>query len=307
MITRNCIACNSDNYEVLFTYTYDFLVNVREVPAQWLEKIGWDKDIKSTIVECKKCGTKYVRNAFPNWEEQQEEKNEEEIKQSWINHDSYKKYFWRTYEMWVLHNLITLATKKFSRNVKLLDYGAGHGSWCNLARAMGVNEVLAYEPFHPYHPDNYKTYNFPGIVASRSWEEIEKHAPFDMVVCNGAFEHFLNPKEDINRIKENMTQGGYFYINNPVMDLNKELNPLKNADKIVKKMKISHYHPGHLNYLTPKQFNKFIKSFNFKAIKVQPNPMTPPVSLKGNLKRKIKSLLFFTEMFNPDIYIVKKV
>ncbi len=307
-ITRRCILCDADNYEILFTYTYDYLTKVRDLSPEMLENIEWSEDTTSSIVRCKSCQAKYIRDVYPDYERSKKELSEEEIVNLWNKHGSDNKFFWVEYRMWILYSTISLAINNLSKEIKLLDYGAGTGTWCNMARALGVNDVFAYEPYSHYNPKYYKTYNFPGINSSRSWEKIQDFAPFDVVICNGAFEHFLNPKEDISRIYDNMTRGGYFYINNPFMDLDNELDSLKRAKKIEKKMSISHYHPGHVNYLTRGEFKSFLlNNFDFKIINIGTNPLYPPRNLKRLIKAKIKSLLFYTGLYKQDVVVLKKV
>ena len=306
-ITRRCILCDADNYEIIFTYTYDYLAKVRRHPTEWLEEIGWSEDTISSVVRCTNCGAKYVRDVFHNFETGYTELSEQKVINAWNNYDSYKKFDRTEYKIGVLYNVISLAINDLSRNIRLLDYGAGSGTWCNMARAFGVKDVFAYDPHHPYHPEFYKLYNFPGIVASRSWEEMQNYGPFDAVICNAVFEHLVNPREDISRIYDNMTKGGYFYINNPFMNLDKEINSLKNAKKIEKKMAISHYHPGHVNYLTPGEFRLFLSNFGFKTIRVGANPLIPPGNLKRFIRGKIGSLCIYTGIYKPSRVILKKV
>jgi hypothetical protein len=56
------------------------------------------------------------------------------------------------------------------------------------------------------------------------------------------------------------------YINNPILDLDAEHHLMEKANSIKKSDRISHYHPLHLNYLTPKQFSKLLRSVSFEAV-----------------------------------------
>ncbi len=178
-----------------------------------MKEIGWTEVTTSSLVKCTDCGVRYVRDIFLPFEESKPALSEEDVVQLWDNHDSHKKFVWRDFSIWILQSLVSRAIQNFSRNIKLLDYGAWAGSMCNLARALGIRDVYAYEPYSQYKTEFYRRYNFPGIVASQSWEEIEEEGPFDIVICNSVFEHLSNPAEDIRRINGAMTEGGYFYIN----------------------------------------------------------------------------------------------
>lgn len=305
-VTRRCIICDSDNYEILFSYTYDFLTKVRDHSPELLAEIGWSEDTTSSIVRCKNCRAKYIRDVIPGFERSKKELSDEEVVNLWNGHNSYKKLFRVEYRMWRLYSTISLAINNLSKDIKLLDYGAGAGVWCNMARALGVKDVFAYDPYSAYNPKYYQSYNFPGIYASRSWGKIQDNAPFDVVICNSTFEHLFDPKEDISRIHDNMTRGGYFYIDNPFFDLDNEIDSLRKAKKIVKKMEISHYHPGHVNLLTPYKFKSFLKSFGFKIINIRGNPLIPSGDLKRLIKEKAKSLLLYAGLYKPTAFILKK-
>ncbi len=309
ILTRSCILCEEDNYEVLFTYTYDFLAKVRNISTVLLKEIGWTENTTSSIVKCKKCRSIYVRDVFLNIEERKPEYTEEHAADLNNIYNSKSKYYRRTHCLWVLCNLIAHTSSSID-NIKLLDYGAGIGSWCNAARALGIANVFAYEPYNSYHPRFYEKYNFPGIVASRSWEDIEKQGPFDLVVCTSVFEHLSDPKKDMSRLYDNMATGGHFYINQPFMNLPKELNTLKQAQKIVKKMPISHYHPGHVNYLTNLQFRLFLEKFGFKILSIKKNPLAPyKKDILSQFKKTISPLLpllIAIGVYRPWEFILKK-
>lgn len=303
---RNCIVCDQDNYETLFDYTYDFLIQVRDTDPAYLDSIGWARDTTSSIVKCHRCGAIYVRDVFLQLETKKPARSEEDVLRSQNNPGSYKSLGSREQAIWILSNLLQRVGRQFKRNIKLLDYGAGSGTWCNLARVLGVREVFAYDPFSSYRPEFYRTYNFPGIVASRSWQEIREHGPFDVVVCNAVFEHLSHPESDVQRIYDHMTPTGYAYLHNPFMDVQNELPALKRADKIHKSMAISHYHPGHVNYLTPAHFKRFVEKFSFEAIPIAADPFTPPGDLKRFLRRTAKSLLLQLGLLQADKFLLQK-
>ena len=120
-----------------------------------------------------------------------------------------------------------------------------------------------------------------------------------------------DPKKDISRIYDNMATGGHFYINQPFMNLPKEIKALKQAQKIVKKMPISHYHPGHVNYLTNLQFRLFLENFGFKILNIGKNPLVQcKKDLVSQLKKAISPflpLLIAIGIYRPWQFILKKI
>ena len=308
-IFRSCIFCDSDQHEPVFSFTHEYLTVVLGISPLYLQEIGWSEKTTSSIVRCSDCGVRYVRDVFLDFEESKPEMSEEDAVRLWDNHDSHKKFVWREFSVWILHNLISRAIEDFSRNLRLLDYGAGAGSTCNLARALGIKDVYAYEPFSPYHPKLYTRFNFPGITVSRNWEEIEKEGPFDVVICNSVFEHLSTPGEDIARIHGAMNKGGYFYINNPFdgCDFDREIDDLKKAKKVVKQMPISHYHPGHLNYLTRGEFERFMKRYDFEFVNIGVNLLVSQGDFIKFIKRVVKSFLVLLSLRKPDVTIFRKI
>lgn len=307
-IIRKCLKCDAENFREIFSYDYDFLINLHKQKPSWLREIGWSQNTTSTIVECMDCGIIYVRDVFTGFEQEKTELSDKEVAAKWDKFDDHKLFPWIEYKIRILYPLISLAIRDFSRDINVLDYGAGTGSYCNMMRAFGIRRVFAYEPYSAYHPKFYETYNFPGIIASRSWDEIVENGPFDIVICNGVFEHLLSPKEDIEHIYNSMTEGGYFYINNPFGNTNvkKEVKLLRNAKEVSKEMVISHYHPGHLNYLDSNKFKQYIESFHFKSIKIGKHYLIPPSDLNSFVRRNIASLLIYVGMWKKYSFFFKK-
>jgi len=288
-VFRNCILCSKDVPEILFTFTFDFLTQVRGESPDRLKKIGWTPDTISSIVKCKACGAKYIRDVFTNYEEIKEEHTETQIEERRKTQHSHKLFPQSGKRSWILSNLFEQAHRHFGRNISLLDYGAGTGQWSNHASAVGISSVYAYEPFAPFPPHLYAKFNFPGIIASRNWDTIAQHSPFDTIVCNAVFEHIIEPRKNVERLFDHLSSGGFLYLHNPFMNLNKELKALKAAKQISKQMPISHYHPGHVNYLTPDQFKQFVTNIGFKTIPLLPNPF--PQTLGKQIKNLAKSTL----------------
>ena len=308
-IIRSCINCGADDYKALFSYTYNFMTQVRQSTPEYMEKVGWSKDVTSTIVKCHTCGFNYIRDVFPNTERQKPIPTLEEISRMY----TYKRFRGFDEENWLVRNLVFFAVQRQKRDIKFLDFGAGSGTISNAARVYGVRDVIAYDPYSGYGAEEYKKFNFPGIYFTRNRDDLYKWAPFDIAVCLGVIEHTLNPRRELEIMYEIMSKGGFLYISNPLMDLDKELGHLVKAKSIKKKDKISHYHPNHLNYMTPRQFLNILEGVGFK---ITPMVFSPAVPFrfrwdKGYLIRDIKFTLlkifcFFRLPYKRYIFIAEK-
>ena len=86
-----------------------------------------------------------------------------------------------------------------------------------------------------------------------------------------------------------MSKGGVFYVNNPFMDIDREIDQLLNAKTIYKKDNISHYHPGNINYLKPKQFKYLLKKIGFDVLSFNVKPPVPltKYAFKNILRRNV--------------------
>jgi SAM-dependent methyltransferase len=277
-VIRKCIICGKDDYKTMFTFTYEYLTNIFNVRSGYVDEIGWTPDTTSSIVKCRKCGSIYTRDVFVGYERHRSNcPLEEEV---------YASPFGYTMPMaegvWVLNSIFILIQNNVihqmqnsQKRFKFLEFGSGSGALSNLARAMGIRDVYALDPYTVCQKTYYEKFNFPGIVFSRDKDEIFKHAPFDVVVSSSAFEHFFDPANELISIYNNMSKGGFFYITNPFMDIDREITQLKNAKSISKKDPISHYHPGHINYLKPKQFKGLLEKIGFEVMSLSVKPPVP--------------------------------
>ena len=301
-VIRKCIICGKDDYETIFTFTYEYLTNIyKNVASGYIDEIGWTPDTSSSIVRCLKCGSIYTRDVFVGYER---DKSNSPLEEEVLAASS--GYTVQMAECaWVLNSILFLAQKSSfhqmrnsPKSFKFLDFGSGTGVLSNLARAMGAKDVYALDPYTAAQKTYYEKYNFPGIVFSRDKDEIFKHAPFDVVVCSSVVEHLFDPANELISIYDNMSKGGLFYVTNPFMDIDRDINKLRNAKSINKKDSIGHYHPGHINYLKPKQFKDLLNNIGFEVLSLNVKPPVPLTkhSLKTFLRRN--AVQFVKTAFN---------
>ena len=301
-VVRKCIICGKDDYEAIFTFTYEYLTKIyKNVSLESVKEMGWTPDTRSSIVRCLKCKSIYVRDVFVGYERGRgDHPLEEEV------YPSTSGYTVQTAEgVWVLNSIFFLTQnnmfhqKRNSQNrIKFLEFGSGDGALSNLARAMGIRDVYALDPYTSTQKIYYEKYNFPGIVFSRDKDVIFKHAPFDVVVSGSVFEHLFDPVNELISIYDNMNKGGFFYITNPFMDIDREITQLKNAKSIYKKDPISHYHPAHINYLKPKQFKNLLERIGFEVMSLSVKAPVPLSKYTINNFLRSNAVRFAKTVFN---------
>lgn len=319
---RNCIVCGADDYEDKFAYTVDFLVNVRGHDRKGLAAQGWAPDDSATIVKCNACGCCYVRDVLLPSKEYHESfaaraDDEEWIVNEWIRkaqNATRARYEELDFEAYVVRTLVYLAAKLQKRDVKFLDFAAGSAKASDFARALGGRDVVAYDLYwDSNHQKILDVFNYPGIKAIFGKDKLRDLGPFDAVVFQSAIEHVVDPKAELQSIYDVMSPGGYLYVNNPVMPLDKELSQLRSAKSIKKKDRISYYHPGHLNYMLPKHFKRIVTEVGFEITSITHFPPVPltRITVRDYLLRNAKFLVRYLQNvlqipYDRHFYIVQK-
>jgi len=323
IIERPCIICGDNSYDEKFCFTYDFMMRVRGHDEAPLKKMGWTNETTSTIVKCRKCGCNFIRDVL-RWaddflEKRSKESADPEALRAHIlkirKADNFKRYASLDEQNWTVRNLVFLAATKMGRDIRFLDFGAGGGGeTCDAARACGVREVTAYDPHFDFNiQDYYDAANFPGIKCISTASELREQEKFDAVFFQSAVEHVMDPRGELQLIFDNLTSGGYLYVNNPVMNLDGELPQLQAATQIQKRDRISYYHPRHLNYMMPRHFSRILQDVGFKILPmVTYAPARPgPDFLRRNLWVKSKASVRwlqnrFSLPYHRHVYFAQK-
>lgn len=289
-LVRDCIICESKRFTEVFDYTYDFLRDVRGNKEARLQfKWRWSPGVTSTIVRCNDCGCHYVRDVVLLSPEYHAVPAVYAIADDEVGGDAaaarkLAMYGHFDFQNSLIRNLVLMAVSRKGPQVKFLDFGAGFAEMGNMARVAGMTDVVAYDPYWPEsiaHDLNKR--NMPGIRYVRARDQLRQHGPFDVAVFQSAIEHVLDPRAELTSIFEVLAPGGHLYVNNPVMDLRRELPQLRSASKIEKRHRISHYHPGHVNYMMPKDFARLLREIGFE---ITPYAFYPPLPLVPGLIRQ---------------------
>jgi 2-polyprenyl-3-methyl-5-hydroxy-6-metoxy-1,4-benzoquinol methylase len=299
-IIRACIICGSDANEPVFDYAFDFLINVRGHDEADMRQLGWDEQATSTIVKCRDCGCNFVRDILqrPRQYDDRKTKNarsQEAIEQRIAtvrSRDVYKRYEAMDNKNAIVRNLVQIAAARQQRDIRFLDFGAGGGEQSNMARICGVRDVIAYDPNYVANiQEHYAATNFPGITCVRNREDLSDLGPFDAAVFQSAIEHVIDPRSELRAIYDLLCPGGILYVNNPVMNLDREVGALKSAAKIEKRNKLSYYHPGHYNYMMPRHFERLLTEVGFRTLPMVHYPAVPlgPGMFRKSLTRNLKA------------------
>lgn len=289
-LIRDCIVCGRDDARPVFAFSRDFLRDVCGKHEDGLVADGWFEDTRSTIVRCNHCGCNYIRDAIKYIDDVgardvDDPVTAREFADYMVARDARKNY--RNFDdlNWIVRSLISLSKDGHTDNIRYLDFGAGGGVSCNTARAYGVHEVVAYDRYSPLRQGWYDRHGFPGIKFTRDSAELRSLGPFHAVVCQSVIEHVLDPRGEVQTIFDVMAPGGYVYINNPCMPLDRDIGALKTATQITKRDEISCYQPRHFNYMMPHHFKRMLQEIGFE---VTPLVHYPPVPFaRGFYHRKL--------------------
>tara|TARA_B100000427_G_scaffold122165_1_gene101745 strand:- start:1348 stop:2340 length:993 start_codon:yes stop_codon:yes gene_type:complete len=102
-------------------------------------------------------------------------------------------------------------------NIKMADFGAGHGDMLFLCKELGLSEAVALDfsdkDFLPHKNDlDPDVFNFIDFKCLDLVEEPLPINDFDLITSFSAFEHFEDPETVLNKCYESLKIGGYMYV-----------------------------------------------------------------------------------------------
>ncbi|OGL70618.1 hypothetical protein A3C17_03400 [Candidatus Uhrbacteria bacterium RIFCSPHIGHO2_02_FULL_53_13] len=271
---RPCIYCGKDSAETLFTYTYDFLLHTRGLSPEKLQARGWDENTTSSIVKCRHCGCNYVRDIFIIYEQDStkplDEHERAELIEKYAKPITFEQANYLRYCRALADTLLRHFSKRTEkRSLSLLDFGSSLSSFSLTARVCGFHPVVLY--------DRYFRPNIEGVVSKqhpldfhfiRDQQELRALAPFDVMTCQAAVEHFYDPQSELQLMHELLSDDGILFITNPCEPLNKKSELLKREGAITKsemrRFLKKNYHLQHVNFPSPKQFSNMLARAGFQ-------------------------------------------
>ena len=152
---------------------------------------------------------------------------------------------------------IDMLSKFVGPTARVMDYGAGYCSFLRAAQEKGY----AVEGINP-------------VIHASEWAErvlgIKVHAVFgvdfqpeqkyDLVVSDMTFEHLVHPREDMQQVREMLTDNGFAYIEVPNWQTIKRVT--KGTDVLKD--------PMHYNYFTPHTLADLARRVGFTVLKKAP-------------------------------------
>lgn len=201
------------------------------------------------VVECKECSLIYQKD-IPN------EFLLERIYGVWLDPvaaaERNKNHLGSNVKQYIQEQLIISKLTK-GKKLRILDYGMGHGRWCELALNFG-HDVYGYE----FENERVKNLIAKNKIKPIDYNEILEHK-FDFINSEQVFEHLVQPLEVLIHLKQSLTKKGIIRLGVPsgvnlkeIINLNKSLNFVKGS-----KNNLTPIVPlQHLNCFTPETLIK---------------------------------------------------
>ncbi|MBW4640425.1 MAG: class I SAM-dependent methyltransferase [Gloeocapsa sp. UFS-A4-WI-NPMV-4B04] len=148
------------------------------------------------------------------------------------------------------------------RELKVLDFGAGWGDFLSVAKSCGI-KVFGLE----FDERKIEFANFQGIPLG-NFEFVEKHAPYDIFMCDQVLEHLDNPRDELKKLHSLLNHKAVGFIDVPNFET-------KNLNSLITKINEGEMPPksinpwGHLNYFTPSSLRAMIFDAGFLEIEEQ--------------------------------------
>tara|TARA_Y100001970_G_scaffold51317_1_gene64951 strand:+ start:34168 stop:35106 length:939 start_codon:yes stop_codon:yes gene_type:complete len=299
MIIRKCPLCNSSDYAVLFSFTYEYLTKIQGVDKDLLDFIGFYEDSKSSIVTCKDCEFIFIREHY-EFDKKFEKFWDIKPRKSDNSKFGEKKNFENRrlgnliYNS-IINQLIMYVNPPSDNPMgkqKWLDYGCGDGHLALMANGINFVDIIGFD----INNKKLTEANKKGLNISSSISDINSNGPYDCIICTSVVEHVENPLEIITSLSKNLKSNGILYLTLPV---DSKKNIISHCNDLSKDRLNSTYHLGHINYFTTNQLRSILVKNGLRPY--------PAFSIWGGFKSegfKIKLKYFKIGVINP---IAKKL
>lgn len=192
MTRIKCCICNSSQHEVFY------------------KQVG-----ENTLLRCRKCGLVYLKHFseekdFIGDAQSELDKNNTEKVEYWSFPELYKKH------KNVFDNFFKDRLAKITRNNRphssMLDIGCGYGFWLNFCKERGF-DVLGIDVSET--AISWVKHHFKIPVMISSVESFSSEITFDAIVMCDVLEHFLEPVEQLIKLRDMLSDDGVLYIQVP--------------------------------------------------------------------------------------------
>lgn len=182
---RNCPICKSNKNNPSFPYL-----------SLWNNK-------EFEYVKCKLCKTTYV-DPCPG---------DDDFKLMYSKEAYHDEHYDEVNVNQYLSSVDWLLSKiNYDKNLKLLDFGCGNGSFLKATRTKNI-ECQGVE----FDPDTIRFASENSGVPVNTLEEIiELDLKFNVIHLGDVFEHLPDPGDTFRKLKKLLTLGGFFFIEGPL-------------------------------------------------------------------------------------------
>ncbi|MFR1708044.1 MAG: methyltransferase domain-containing protein [Clostridium sp.] len=193
-----CLGCGGHSYEVVWVGNQSALYNNYEIVnpiRRW--------------VKCNNCGLVYA-NPIPTIESYN--KLSEKLAEIEISNGFYKLDDYFEFNVEVANIRMANIEKYTSRKGRLLDIGAGYGTFIGVARDRGWN-ITGLE----FSKNNYvyAKKNYDIELLNKNFYDFDEDDKYDVITLFEVIEHLWSPKEDLKKINSLLNVGGILVIATP--------------------------------------------------------------------------------------------
>lgn len=290
-----CIVCKSKDQTVLFEAKhnspgfFDFIKLERFYSKSFYDfySNGELNNLSYKIVECNSCHFIFLGEVLNSV-------GMELLYNEWLDKDLLKVYYEGHPYNKSEESMLKIIKKRFKKegDLNVLDFGAGYGNFCAIAKGLGFN-TYAFD----LSTDKAHQINSLGVNIINNFDKYENY--FDLIYINQVFEHVSDPGMIILDLQKCLKKNGIMIVGTPnckeikniiknrglSLELFQLLSPHQHINAFTHKSLVQ---LGENNQLKPYSVMDYLKLFNF--------PMTKDELIYLG-KRTIKNPFFGTGIY----------
>jgi SAM-dependent methyltransferase len=211
----------------------------------------------------------------------------------YFTYDSLKPSDLKTYKA-----VLSKHSPKIGRRLKMLDIGAGGGHWARAASSLNYDVTI--NDLNPNVVE--KLDDIEAKLEIGFFEDIDFAHKFDLIIAMNVFEHLIDPDLFVQKVYENLSEGGVFILKTPLAD--------SLAERVDGEKWQHFYELGHIVFSSKKALKDLFDRNGFTLVKYVAGGFPPFMSTRikyvqkrsstvveskkiktTNLKFRIKSLI----------------
>jgi 2-polyprenyl-3-methyl-5-hydroxy-6-metoxy-1,4-benzoquinol methylase len=292
----DCPVCGSNSFKTVLEITPDKFLSGYRKKYYNLKVMGIDLHTKFYFKKCKQCLFVFVNPRFQD-ESYNVAYNEAKVGQyndkDWMEGDGELARLYNTHSKYyaainLLESLIYIKKRfekvnnKGMKPIRLMDYGSGFGHILDLCKPFGI-EAVGIE----IDERRLEYCKGKGLDVRRP-EELSEEDKFDVVISWSVLEHVNDLNAYFSYIAKRIHKGGIFIVNG-LTDKMIYIERLKGTYKNVMPIE-------HINYFTPKSFNRLISNHGFETVP----KMKMIQSIDNNYRLLFPLVKYFFKGFYPN-------